>query len=228
MKKLFIAPFAFILTVTQNPLIGRARKSIANNVFTTYKGLNVVKSKPLSVANPKTDLQVMYRSAQVQIVDLYKRLVALVKIGFQEAPNPLSPYNQFVSVNRKGAFNYSSPPAATLNYDDLVIAKGSLTPTAITGVVADESAGTIVVSWGTTLEGADQSASDKAYILAIDETTGQIYGQSLGTFMRAAGSASVSSALFEAGDGITAYLFFRSATENKSSDSSKMTVTAIA
>lgn len=42
---------------TQNPLIGRSTKSIGQNTFYTLNGQNIVRTKPMVVANPNTPAQ---------------------------------------------------------------------------------------------------------------------------------------------------------------------------
>ena len=51
------------MAVTQNPHIGRSKNAFATAVFTTWKGRNVMKGKPISVHNPDTPAQKKQRSA---------------------------------------------------------------------------------------------------------------------------------------------------------------------
>lgn len=46
---------------TQNPLIGRSTKSKGADVFYTLNGQNIVRNKPMSVANPRTEAQTKQR-----------------------------------------------------------------------------------------------------------------------------------------------------------------------
>ena len=48
---------------TQNPFFGRMTKSIANVTTYTLKGSNIVRSKPVVVANPRTEAQRRQREA---------------------------------------------------------------------------------------------------------------------------------------------------------------------
>jgi hypothetical protein len=228
MKKISAFLMPIILTVTQNPLIGRARKSFANNVFTTYKGLNVVKSKPLSVANPDSDKQKVYRAAQKMIVELYRAASAVIKLGFQQTANPLSPYNAFVSYNRLNAFDYSTPPTPSWLTDLLLFAKGSMTSTEMTSVVLDESDGTATFAWNTAALDASQNANDTLNVVIISNQDYSVKHAVATAIKRSAGTASLNVVGIEEGEDYNVYTFFASSTEKKSSDSVFKNVTAIA
>lgn len=49
------------MAVTQNPIIGRAKGSMGNTVFSTWKGKNVIRLKPLEVTPSSTPPQVENR-----------------------------------------------------------------------------------------------------------------------------------------------------------------------
>lgn len=228
MKRISAILMPIILTVTQNPLIGRARKSFANNVFTTYKGLNVVKAKPLSVANPNTEKQQVFRNAQKKIVELYRAAAAVVKLGFQQTANPLSPYNAFVSYNRLNAFEYSTPPNPSLLPAEVLFSKGSMTPTEMTSVVLDESDGTAELTWNTAAEDASQNANDTLSVVILNGNDESFVSGVNTAIKRSAGTASLNVAGIEEGVTYNVYTFFASSTEKKSSDSYFKQVTAIA
>ena len=51
------------MAITQNPLIGATRKSAGNMTFSRTNGQNILRSKPVSVKNPRTKLQVDQRDS---------------------------------------------------------------------------------------------------------------------------------------------------------------------
>lgn len=228
MRKISSFLLPIILTVTQNPLIGRARKSFANNVFTTYKGLNVVKAKPLSVANPNTEKQQVFRNAQKMIVELYRAASAVIKLGFQQTANPLSPYNAFVSYNRLNAFDYSTPPTPSLQPADVLFSKGSMTPTEMTSIILDESDGTAEFNWSTGAVDASQNANDTLSVVILNGNDGSLVHAVNTAIKRSAGIASLNVVGIQEPLPYNVYTFFSSSTEKKSSDSSHQQVAAIA
>ncbi len=108
-----------------NPLIGRSRNKIGNVVFSTWKGINVLKEKPATVANPRTDGQVSQRSAFSQIVAIARQILAAVQVSFRQQAIEMSAYNAFVKHNLTEAFTISGG-TATFVPENMVASKGTL------------------------------------------------------------------------------------------------------
>ena len=72
------------MAVTQNTHIGRSKNAFATAVFTTWKGRNVMKGKPISVHNPDTPAQKKQRSAFGATVQLWTRELS----GHKRASTP--------------------------------------------------------------------------------------------------------------------------------------------
>lgn len=215
--------------VTQNPLIGRARKSAGSNTFTTWKGLNVVKTKPLQVANPDTDGQQMNRNAMRYAVEIFRFIAAAVNYGFIELAIHMSAYNAFISYMRRNSFDYSTPPDATIVYADIEVARGSIYPTLMNTVVIDNSALELQVTFSNTVDAPGQSLSDRLYAVIFNETA-----KSWETIVNPAALRSTGSynwALNESyavGDNCHVYTFFSKADGRKASDSRYNNVIVVA
>lgn len=215
--------------VTQNPLIGRARKSAGSNTFTTWKGLNVVKTKPLQVANPDTDAQRMNRSAMRQSVEIFRFISAAVNYGFIELAIHMSPYNAFVSYLRRNSFDYSTPPNATIDPTLIEIARGSIYPTTMTSVAIDESSAQMTAVFSSTVDAPGQSTSDRIFAAVFNENTGVWEALVITAAVRGTGSYAWALAnVYNAGDNCHVYTFFSSADGRKSSDSQYTNVTVVA
>lgn len=217
------------MSVLQNPLIGRAKQKLGGSVFSTWKGINVLKGKPLSVANPKTDKQLMRRSALVQIVAIGRIVKAAIDTGFNEQAVRKSAFNAFTGYNLRNAFNYAAPPAATLVPVDMLMAQGTISRTAIDSLVADESLATIAVGWLNPSLQPGQSNADVPLIVLHNVTQNLWYGLTVPA-IRTDLNYSVSSAdlPFVAGDTVIGWLSFFNPTSRKSSDSTNEQVVAIA
>lgn len=50
------------MAITQNPIIGRTKKSFSENTFYTLNGQNILRSKAVTVSNPRTPAQQMQRA----------------------------------------------------------------------------------------------------------------------------------------------------------------------
>lgn len=87
------------MAVVQNPIIGRARGSVATTTFTTWKGLNVIKAKPITVANPSTAGQVRQRGRIRFISRLGGRVAQVIRRNFAVLAVGKTAFNAFAQFN---------------------------------------------------------------------------------------------------------------------------------
>jgi hypothetical protein len=215
------------MAIVQNTLIGRSRRSVGGVTFSTWKGLNVAKSKPVSVANPKSPKQIMRRSILTQLVALFRMVPNGVDNGFRSLAIHMSPYNAFVGANAKNGFATDAPPAAAILYGNLVFAKGTIAPTAIVSAVASVAGASTIIDWDGSLLGVGQSVTDKANIVLINSTKGNAHSVT-NDAVRTAGTMFVPEEDFaySLGDVIRVYLFFTSTTNSSVSDSVYLNIAA--
>lgn len=208
------------MSVTQNPIIGRARQKLGGIVFTTWKGINVIKGKPLTVANPKSDGQLMRRSALTLIVEVGRQISAAINLGFKEQAVGKSAFNAFTGLNLRNAFNYSAPPAATLNVDKLQVAQGTIATNDVAISASSAGADTVTATWTSGTLSPGQSMSDLAYMVVANAAKDRFYVSPV-TALRSANTlvASVPNGFFAAAEQCFAYVFFYNSTSRKSSDS---------
>lgn len=160
----------FSMSVTSNTLIGKSRGKIGNVVFSTWKGINVMKEKPISVANPRSDKQKMQRSALSQIVVIFRLIAAVADLGFKKLAVKKSAWNAFASRNLKNAFDFSAPPTAEFDAPALLISNGSIFATPITGTDLSKGAGSFVAQFDAGLAGPGQSISDSVLLVAYNSS----------------------------------------------------------
>lgn len=150
-----------------NPIIGHARGKVGSVVFSTWKGKNIIKEKPATVANPRTANQIANRSRFVAMIGLAKLLRPLLPTGFREYASKVTWMNRFMTVNSSnGSFEYSlSSTMWEVLYQYLVISEGSLFPTPISAT-ASAGSNTITVNWSVGSSG-NQNSQDQFCVLAI-------------------------------------------------------------
>lgn len=214
------------MSVVQNPIIGKAKNKFGPAIFSTWKGINVMRTLPISVENPRTDAQVIQRNRLSLMVSIYRAVSAAVKAGFKEQAVKKSEYNAFVSDNIIAATTNPSGTSIVPNYSAMKFSKGTMATTEMNSVTGTSGSETLDLAWPTTL-GPGQADSDVLYIVGIN-TDGEAAWKSINTGVtRSAGAASNVSLLFmESGDSLNIYTFFVSADGNKSSDSIYQPVTA--
>lgn len=173
-----------------NVLIGKASGSVGGTTFSSWRGINVLKSKPTIVANPKTDSQLAQRAAFSFIVAVFRIMVGVLQLGFKEMAVKMSAFNAYSSHNLKAAMDLSSPPTATFKPADFKISKGTISDTALSTVVADDGDGTVSITYSNTASLPGQSATDKPLIAVYNEDK-DAWTSKVETAVRSTGAASI-------------------------------------
>lgn len=225
---LLVPGTGMLRTIVSNPLIGASRKSMGNATFSNWKGLYVLKTKPISVANPQTDSQNQQRDAFRQMVLAFRNMPALVRKGFKELAIQKSEFNAFMSYNLRNAFDFSVSGTATLLPEEVLISKGTIASTPIISAVADRSNNTIVITTATTALQPGQSVTDVYLVGAYNETQEDFYGE-VTTAARSTGTGSIAlPAEWNTGDALTVYVGLYNPLTNKESDSEFLAATIVA
>ena len=155
------------MAVTQNPHIGRSKNAFATAVFTTWKGRNVMKGKPISVHNPDTPAQKKQRSAFGATVQLWTRELSGHKRGFNSYASRMTEVNAFVQNNINSSVSANPAGDIITDFNKLVLAEGPLQQAI--DLDATLTSGVITINWdgdsATYLP--NQSASDQLSVAVI-------------------------------------------------------------
>lgn len=154
------------MAVVQNTLIGKAKQSVGGTTFSSWKGINVLKSRPVSVANPQTDMQVARRNALTWIVGLYASMAVAVKKGWKKYAVKMSEYNAFTSDALKNAFDYAGAPVVTLDPGMLKLTAGTVTTGNENLAVQYDDPREAMISWTKTVAG-NQALTDELQICLV-------------------------------------------------------------
>lgn len=158
------------MAVIKRGILGGLSGSIGSVVGSSWKGIAVLKSKPLSVANPKTAAQTAQRT-KFKNVGAFASLIlaSVIKPLWDRFAQGQSGYNAFVAENIELFSNSLPSPAA-----DLVISQGKMAATEI-GLYAPP-AGTVnvQVNWTDDSGTGLKQATDIAYIVVVNETQGEV------------------------------------------------------
>lgn len=160
-------------------ILGGFSGKVAGVVGTSWKGRAVMKSRPLSVSNPKTDAQVEQRG---KFSDIAKLASSILTTFVQPVENPISGdvsgYNKFVKDN-KAAFD----GAGALQAANLVAGGGKLPY--LENVVYETEVGdnAFHISWTNPAGTSAIRLTDKVYgaVFGLD---GKLLGVSSGTQTR--------------------------------------------
>lgn len=203
------------MAVTQNTLIGRSRQKVGGTVFRTWKGLNVLQSKPLTVANPNTPAQQARRSALSQMVSMFRAYLSYVRLAFNEMPAGTTQWAQLLKYNLKTAFDFV-PPNANFQPETLRVSSGTLVNPPLTGF-SNPSGRNIQVSWTDNSGSPGANASDRA-VMVVATANGELYYLADGS-TRADGSMTVAVPGSTSLSSFECHLYFDNASFRKASDS---------
>ncbi len=178
----YISKFKIMARLPQGILGGISGK-VGNVIGSSWKGIPIIKSRPLSVSNPKTSGQIAQRTKMSNVVAFAKLiLAAIIKPLWDRFAQQASGYNEFVSANIDLFVASLASPAA-----DLVISKGQMVAVNPAALATSSGSAQVTASWLTTLLDALALASDLVYIVVVNETQGNIAFVS-GTEVRAGAS----------------------------------------
>lgn len=209
------------MAVVQNPITGRSKNAFAGGVFSTWKGKNVLRSKPLTVANPRTEAQLLQREKLSQGVELYRQFPGEIQVGFAQQAVGMSEYNAFMSGLLKDSFTGSTPSTVLLDVEEILISKGTMQQTPIDS--AGYSTPDVDITWDESAPlGPGQASSDLAYaaVISQDSTTGEIKAFiQAAPVARTVGTITVPAISGLDSTNFAAYLFFVSTVNDSVSDS---------
>lgn len=141
-------------------------------IGSSWKGIATVKRYQPKVANPQTSGQVAQRGKMANIVAFAQVILAVViKPLWDRFQSGQSGFNAFVSRNIS-LFVGALPS----NFANLVTSSGKMAATPIDSLDVDASSKTLVVEWLDDTGVGFKLASDKAYLVFINQTKGTVEG----------------------------------------------------
>ncbi len=120
------------MSISENPMTGEMRRSMANFVTTVYRGQNIIKKKVFMPRNVNSPAQQDQRASFKLIVDAYNSFGGITDEGFPGRPRTYSPYNAFVEANLNSAID-NTGDTPVIDYSKLRVSDGSLPVLVING-----------------------------------------------------------------------------------------------
>lgn len=160
------------MAIVQNTLIGRARNKVGGTVFSTWKGINVLKSKPLTVAQPPSDARTAQQSVIRQLNALGRQIIGTIRQAFNEVSARSTNWASWMKYNSPVAFDISGA-VASLRPNQITASRGTLVnpPAFDRGTVIVRS---YPITWTDNSGQAGANASDQFVWVAIT-AAGEIY-----------------------------------------------------
>ena len=158
------------MAISQNPITGRMRQKMSNVVFSTVFSQNVVRSKPLTVRNPRTTGQVNHRDYFTKVVQLCKILKTDEGVAKRSARTGRNPKMSAYSYLVKGfmnAENRTSTPYKPI-WSNVDIGPGDI---GLTNLSYEIKSGGLNVTWDGAILPTNGAATDALRLIVIDWET---------------------------------------------------------
>jgi hypothetical protein len=209
------------MAIIKQGILGGIQNKIGNIVGSSWKGIAILKSLPVSVANPRTAPQVEQRTRFANVVAFATAILAeVIKPLWDRFAQRQSGYNAFVSRNIE---NFDASGLVTPA--NLVISSGKMSATQIVGLALDGGANEIAFTWANDAGQGFKQATDTLFVVARNRNTGVVAGYDTG-IQRSSLSASIILNMSN-GNVIDVWAAFRRVDGTIVSDTSYATGTAV-
>lgn len=172
--------------IIKQGILGGFSGKVANVVGTSWKGIAVVKSQPLSVANPRTAAQVAQRAKLAACVKTLQPILSeVIKPLNDRFAGQMSGYNYALQKSIE-AFDASGTLSAPENFK---ISRSTAKAQLIDAIAAEAKITKYKVRWTSDAGEGYALATDKGYVVGINVNTGAVAYST--NFVRSANQAYV-------------------------------------
>lgn len=204
------------MAIVQNPIIGQARNTSGGQIFSNWKGLKVMRSKPLNVANPRTPAQLAVRRRTALLASTMRAVLATIRFGFIRFQSGTTQWAQFLKSNYATA-TQDNGTIASLITTALKFAQGT-----IPGTPTFDKAGTagqvITLEWVNNAGEGTAAATDELCLVIVNADGSAVWAE-LGAAPRSAETYDVTVPAYITASTAKVYGFFINLAADDVSDS---------
>ena len=147
-------------------ILGGFSGKVGNVIGGNWKGIDYMRVKPASVANPKTEGQVDQRSKFSTVLQFLQPLQGFLKVGFHAYAVKMTEFNSAMSYNVKNAITGEYPDYA-IDFESALISRGALTG-ALNPEANSPGLGQVQFNWADNSNDGNASPADKAMVLVYN------------------------------------------------------------
>lgn len=164
------------MAVIKRGVLGGFSGKVANVVGSSWKGISVMRSLPLSVANPRTNAQIKVRNKFSRVAYFGSALLStIVKPLWDRFAQEMSGYNAFVRANYRSWDGVSEFGDS----DQFIMSQGKLGQTPIeTAAIIGGGTG-VNIAWNSVPQGSYQQDTDDAYVVVFDGNPNLVFSGKL-------------------------------------------------
>lgn len=152
-------------------ILGGFSGKVGNVIGGSWKGIDYMRVKPASVANPPTEGQVNQRTKFSTVLQFLQPMKDFIKVGYKALAVRQSEFNSAMSYNLKNGVA-GAAPNFTIDYGSVLLSRGSLAG-AMNPVVNTSTQGQVVFNWTDNTPRGGAEATDKALLLIYNESNGE-------------------------------------------------------
>ena len=168
--------------IIRQGILGGFAGTVGAVVGSSWKGIATMRSRPLSVTNPRTNAQVNNRTNFKALSALGSSLLSgVIKPLNDRFAQRMSGFNQFMTWNS----NVFSNNGTSFDGASLILSRGRLGVTEISSI--STGVDDVAISWSNSVSGSFQNENDRAYVVLVDDN-GTVIGVSSGVAKRSDGA----------------------------------------
>lgn len=184
------------------------RGSAVNLTFKGFHSETVVQGKRKKGQSNPSPQFIASQVALARAVEIFQKAGSVISDGFTTGNPNSSGYNKYSKEFFKHV-DYSSAPAITIFYDEVLTSKGNMTITNLSDTPdPDVSDGTITLVWPTAVVDETQNANDISLIVVYNQTQDKWFGVRGPLRSTGGGAISVPDNFMEATNVLRVYIGF--------------------
>lgn len=153
-------------------ILGGVSGKVANVVGANWKGIDYLRAKPQSVANPRTVLQVNQRTKFSLVLRFLQPNLNFVKVGFKNYAVKKSQFNSAMSYALNNAITGTTVDDFAIDYSLALLSRGSLSG-ALNPVFDLTTAGQVQFSWDDNSVEGSALPTDKVMVVVYNPLKGE-------------------------------------------------------
>jgi hypothetical protein len=147
-------------------ILGGLSGKVGNIIGGSWKGIDYIRIKPTSVANPRTEGQVNQRNKFRVTLEYLQANKGFVKIGYKSFATKKTEFNAAMSYILNNAIGGIAPDF-TVDYSLALLSRGSLSGV-LNGVTDLATPGQVSFDWDDNSAEGNANATDKAMLLVYN------------------------------------------------------------
>ncbi len=157
--------------VIKKGILGGFSGKVGNVIGGSWKGIEYMRVKPASVANPRTEGQVNQRTKFTVSLQFLQPMTDFIKVGYKKLAIQKTEFNSAMSYTLKNAITGIAPDF-TIDYANALLSRGSFAG-AFNPLIDTSTAGQVAFSWTDNTPQGGAEATDKALLMIYNETNGE-------------------------------------------------------